>query len=92
MDEASCIAEKGLDFSTVDMADVTKLPSESMASCVNYCLGRHPDKSHLLISYYNAALVGDQFNCLCANKDTFAKNKRLPGTDCDRKCPNSQYK
>ena len=44
------------------------------------------------ISYYNAFLVGDQFNCMCANKEAFVNAAAVPEGKCRYLCQNSNYR
>ena len=44
------------------------------------------------ISYYNAFLMGDQFNCMCANELAIANTTAVPEGKCRFLCPNSNYR
>ena len=57
-----CLTEKGLDLygGTFVMAPTETFTRESFGQCLHFCMTHAPDQSHLLISYYNALLIGDK--------------------------------
>ena len=88
----SCIAERGIQLVHTAMADTSKFKEETLQRCIAHCLENHPDKNFVLISLYNAAIWGDQFNCICSNPEGFANADEAPGK-CRIKCPSSnKYK
>ena len=83
-----CIAERGIQLEHTAMADTGKFEEETLERCVAYCLENHPEKNFVLISLYNAAIFGDQFNCICSNARGFANAEKAPGK-CRIKCTGS---
>ena len=61
-----CLTEKGLDLygGTFIMAPTDTFTKESFGQCLYFCMSQAPDQSHLLISYYNALLIGDKVSGL----------------------------
>ena len=57
-----CLTEKGLDLhgGTFVMAPTETFTRESFGQCLHFCMTHAPAQSHLLISYYNALLIGDK--------------------------------
>ena len=64
--EGRCLTEKGLDLygGTFIMAPTDTFSKESFGQCLYFCMSQAPDQSHLLISYYNALLIGDKVSGL----------------------------
>jgi len=48
-DNKSCIAEKGLDFSKLEM--VTDLEESTLESCMDHCLHHSPEHTHVLVGF-----------------------------------------
>ena len=42
------------------MANTENFQEESLAECVQFCMEAAPNLNHVLISYYNALIVGDK--------------------------------
>ena len=61
----SCLTEKGLDLhgGSLVMANTDNFQEESFSQCVQFCMEAAPELNHVLISYYNALIVGDKVNC-----------------------------
>ena len=61
-DHGLCITEIGLDLhgGALVMANTENFQEESFAQCVRFCMKTEPDLNHVLISYYNALIVGDK--------------------------------
>ena len=61
-----CLTEKGLDLygGTFVMAPTETFTRESFGQCLHFCMTHAPAQSHLLISYYNALLIGDKVSTL----------------------------
>ncbi len=92
--EIKCIHEKGLDFTQLDMVSTKELEDNTLASCVTHCLTEHPQRSHILISYENRAVVSDGFICICADEAAFYnRTEVLSEGKCDKRCPdNDEYR
>ena len=60
-----CLTEKGLDLhgGSLVMANTDNFQEESFSQCVQFCMEAAPELNHVLISYYNALIVGDKVNC-----------------------------
>ena len=57
-----CITEKGLDLhgGFLVMANTDNFYEETFSHCVQFCMEDAPSLNHVLISYYNALIVGDK--------------------------------
>jgi len=89
-----CLTEKGLDLygGTFVMAPTETFTRESFGQCLHFCMTHAPAQSHLLISYYNALLIGDKFNCMCSDEENLSNTTELSDVKCDVQCPYSSYK
>ncbi len=87
----TCVREGNFNFTYLDMANPSQLSKQSFAECVRLCVGEHPERTHLLIGFYDAAIFGDEYKCLCADEEAFEKAPKLSDQMCDRKCPFSNY-
>merc|ERR1712107_762486 len=77
---------------TLVMAPTETFTEESFGQCLHFCMSNAPAQSHLLISYYNALLFGDKFNCMCTNGENLSNTTQLSDMECDVQCPYSNYK
>ena len=57
-----CLTEKGLDLhgGSLVMANTDTFQEESFSQCLQFCMDSAPELNHVLISYYNALIVGDK--------------------------------
>ena len=61
-----CLTEKGLDLhgGSLVMANTDNFQEESFSQCVQFCMEAAPELNHVLISYYNALIVGDKVKAI----------------------------
>jgi hypothetical protein len=62
MSDGQCITEKGLNLhgGSLVMAATDQFARESFGECLHFCLAAAPEQNYVLLSYFNALLVGDK--------------------------------
>ena len=91
-DEVKCIKEDNLNFHSIVMIKNHLIGEYTLHNCVTHCLQLWPDHAYVLISYADDFFTPDDFKCMCAHKDGFQDNVRLPEFKCNNMCPESQDK
>ena len=95
-DLVKCINEgkNMLNFSALLMVSRDAFSTYKLNECVIYCLQQSPNYpiTHVLISYEDDIFSKDEYNCMCAQKNAFSRNARIPEYKCNNKCPGNNEK
>ena len=96
-DLVTCIDTKlknVLNFSALLMVSRDAFSTYKLNECVIYCLQQSPNYpiTHVLISYEDDIFSKDEYNCMCAQKNAFSRNARIPEYKCNNKCPGNNEK
>ena len=75
-----------MDFSHVSMASSSDLGYEkTFEACLTFCMEKHPEKSHLLISL-SSNVVSSKLNCICADSKGVEKMEEVSKFHCKEPC------
>ena len=76
-----------MDFSHVSMASSSDLGYEkTFEACLTFCMEKHPEKSHLLISL-SSNVVSSKLNCICADREGVDGLEAVSKFHCKEFCP-----